>query len=52
MAAAGVSEAVLMEFSGHTTPAMLRRYLAWGTAAKHTTDATRAAAVALTTIKA
>ena len=52
MAAAGVCEATLMEFSGHTTVAMLRRYLAWGTAAKHTTDATRAAAAALTVIRA
>ena len=30
MASAGVPEATLLEFSAHTTVAMLRRYLGWG----------------------
>ncbi|CUG85047.1 TATE DNA transposon, putative, partial [Bodo saltans] len=34
-AAPGVTDALLMEFSGHTRVSTLRRYLSWGTAARH-----------------
>jgi hypothetical protein len=48
MAERGVPEVVMLEFSGHTTLAMLRRYLAWGTAAKAITNQTAAAGARLT----
>jgi hypothetical protein len=47
MAAAGVSEAVLLEFSGHTTGRMLRRYLGFGASLAATGMQTLAAAALL-----
>ena len=32
----GITDEVLMMFSGHTQVATLRRYLSWGVAATHT----------------
>ena len=43
MASRKVPETTMLEFSGHTTVAMLRRYLAWGAAVVAITDLTAAA---------
>lgn len=45
----GITDATLMEFSGHTQVATLRRYLSWGTAAAHLRTTMQAAAAPLTT---
>jgi integrase len=47
MAAAGVSEALLMEFSGHASIGMLRRYLQWGASGALRQDQMTTAALAL-----
>jgi integrase len=50
--APGMTDALLMEFSGHTQVATLRRYLNWGKAATHLRDEMRRAAGGLENILA
>jgi integrase len=47
MAARGVAEATMLEFSGHTSSAMLRRYLTWGVAVQHVAQKTATAGAQL-----
>jgi hypothetical protein len=47
MADKGVSEEVMLQFSGHTTVAMLRRYLDWGRKGMDRAKGTRSAATFL-----
>ena len=47
LAAASVPESTLLEFSGHTTISMLRRYLAWGSIGTHKQTLMSHAAAAL-----
>jgi integrase len=47
MAKTGVPATVLMEYSGHTTERMLRRYLSWGADLRDRANQAQAAAAAL-----
>ena len=47
LAKAGVPESTLLEFSGHTSIGMLRRYLAWGAVGTHKRETMKQAAAAL-----
>jgi hypothetical protein len=49
MASAGVEEQTLLQHSGHTNVAMLRRYLEWGRKGEGLAVAARAAAAHLRT---
>jgi hypothetical protein len=50
--APGITDELLMEFSGHTRVATLRRYLNWGKAAPHLQQEMRRAAGGLENILA